>query len=105
MNVTTNRFDAEIRVDMMVPVDMIGDFKKGDDVTRHLMKTNFLNGYAYEEVSAITLGNGGKKVKVAFLWEDAGCGEMWYVNQKVTKGMNEERAMDMFYEVAQNLMD
>lgn len=105
MSVNTDRFIPETRIDMMVPVEMIGNFKKGDDVTRHLMKTDFLNGYAFEEVSAITLGNGGKNVKVAFLWEDAGDCEMWYVNQKVAKGMGEERAMDKFYEVAQNLMD
>ena len=30
---------------------------------------------------------------------------MWYINQKVTTGMDADRAADKFYEVAQNLMN
>ena len=103
--ITTSKFDAEVRIDMMVPTRDLGTFKKGSDVTEAL-KTTFLNGYIPEEVAAVAVGGGtGSKTKVAFLWQDAADAEMWYINQKVTTGMDADRAADKFYEVAQNLMN
>lgn len=103
--VTTDRFEPEVRIDMYVPTTGLPTLSKGQDITS-LLKSSFLNGYPEEEVCAVTLGNGsGSKVKVAFLWEDAGDAEYWYVNRQISKGISEDRAMDKFYEVAQNLMD
>lgn len=103
--ITTNKFDAEVRIDLMVPTAQIGPFIKGDDIT-DLLKGTFLNGYPPEEVRAIAIGTGnGKTTKVAFLWEDAGDAETWYIGLKTANGMNEERAADLFYQVAQHVMN
>ena len=98
-----NTTGFEIRVNMFVPASITGQVKKGDDLTPLLLNTRFLSGYAPEEVQAIVMGGGPKRTQVAFLWEDAGDAEMWYIEQKVEGGMNPELAMDRFYEVAINL--
>jgi len=102
--ITTTKFDAEVRIDMMVPTRDLGTFKKGSDVTETL-KTTFLNGYIPEEVAAVAIGGGtGVGPKVAFLWQDAADAEMWYIGQKAKQGWNPDRAADKFYEVAK-MMD
>lgn len=102
--ITTNKFDAEVRIDMMVPTANLGTFKKGSDVTETL-QTTLLNGYIPEEVAAVAIGGGkGVGTKVAFLWQDAAEAEWWYIGQKAKQGWDAERATDKFYEVAK-MMD
>ena len=103
--IATTKFDAETRIDMMVPTAALGTFAKGADVTQAL-KTTFLAGHPPEEVAAIAVGGGtGSKTKVAFLWQDAAEAETWFIGRKVEAGMSADRAADKFYEVARNLMD
>lgn len=105
-DITTTKFEAEVRVDMMVPTaDIAGPFRRGDDITS-LIKADHLNGYPDCEVVAFALGEGkGKRTKVAFLWRDGADAEYWYVGRKVKGGMSPERAEDAFYGVVQNLLD